>query len=102
MFSTWSFSAMAWMFGSARIFARMAAGSLGMRPGSIPLLRSSHLLSGRLVELRSGREKLLRLLRHPFGCGGADLLGNLHRAEVRAAHRAEVGGLGALCRQRLV
>lgn len=32
----------------------------------------------------------------------ADFLADLHRAEFGAAHAAEMGGLGALCRERLV
>ena len=32
----------------------------------------------------------------------ADFLGDFHRAEFGAAHRAEVGGLGAFGRKRLV
>src|SRR5581483_4660337 len=44
-----------------------------------------------------------RLLVHALPGGVvAHVLGDLHRAEVRAAHRAEVGQLGALLRQRLV
>src|SRR5205807_737660 len=44
----------------------------------------------------------LRLLRHAGGGIVADLLADLHRAEFRPAHRAEMGELGALGRQGLV
>src|SRR5689334_16944299 len=66
-----------------------------------------------LIKLCAGGDELGGLLLHPFGEGGLlvelvlrgvvpDLLCNLHRAEVRAAHRAEVRELGPLLRQRLV
>src|SRR5262245_59136808 len=51
------------------------------------------------------------LLRHPLrhfvviddaGCAGSELLRQLHRAELRAAHRAEMRYLGAVGGQRLV
>ncbi len=37
-----------------------------------------------------------------FGGVFADVFGDLHRAEVRAAHGAEVGGLGAVLREGFV
>src|SRR5262245_33804686 len=51
------------------------------------------------VDLPAGLPELLRLLRHPLlHLGGvvADLLGDLHRAELGPAHRAEVGHLRSL------
>src|SRR3989454_6964639 len=66
------------------------------------------------VDLAAALPELLRLLPEPLRDRGrllrdavlggvvADVLGDLHRAEVRPAHRAEVGDLRALGRQRLV
>src|SRR5437764_1906034 len=65
------------------------------------------------VDLCAGGPKLLRLFVHAysdrvvladvvrFGVG-ADVLGDLHAAEVRAAHRTEVRGLCGIGGQRLV
>src|ERR1044071_4613012 len=66
-----------------------------------------------LVEFGAGGDELGGLLLQPFGERGLlvelvfrgvvpDLLRDLHGAEVRAAHRAEVRELGALLRERLV
>src|SRR5207248_5671018 len=55
-----------------------------------------------LVELGALFEEFLRLLGHARFGVFADLLGNFHRAEFRAAHRAEMRELRALGRQRLV
>src|ERR1044072_7997658 len=66
-----------------------------------------------LVKLRAGGDELGGLLFHArfkrvalfeAGAGGvvADLLRDVHRAEVRAAHRAEVRELGSFLRQGLV
>src|SRR5438093_1649605 len=73
------------------------------------------ILGSRLpVDLASGRPELGGLLLESLDHGRrlladttlrrvlADLLRDLHRAELRPAHRAEVGELGALGRQRLV
>jgi len=65
------------------------------------------------VNLRAFFHELFRLLFHPlfqrlflgdalFGSVFADVLGDLHRAEMRAAHGAEVRGLGAVLRQGFV
>ena len=65
------------------------------------------------VNLRALFHELLRLFFHPllqrsflgdalFGGVFADVFGDFHRAEVRAAHGAKVRGLGAVLRQRLV
>src|SRR5438874_552143 len=61
-------------------------------------MRSSPLWA---VDLPAGLEELLRLLRHPFlGLGVVpDVLGDLHGAELRPAHGAEVRRLGPLGRQ---
>src|SRR5437899_13001335 len=71
-------------------------------------------LGRRDVELAAAPLELLRFLPEPLRHGGrlvADpvgpgvlphVLGDLHRAEVRAAHGAEVGELGALGGERLV
>src|SRR6185436_12309582 len=55
-----------------------------------PISRTSN------IELPSFLDELLRFLAH----GVADLLGDLHRAEVRTAHRAEVRRLRPLGRER--
>ena len=63
------------------------------------------------VNLRAFFHKLLRLFFHPFlqrlffgdalfGGVFADVFGDLHRTEVRAAHGAEVCGLGTVLRIR--
>src|SRR2546422_2973596 len=74
----------------------------------------SQATSGATVDLAARLPELLRLLLEPLherrgllgdAVGGgvvAHVLGDLHRAEVRPAHRAEVGEIGALGRQRLV
>src|SRR5712691_11793262 len=74
----------------------------------------SQATSGATVDLAAALPELLRLLLEPLHercgllgdavAGGvvAHVLGDLHRAEVRPAHGAEVGELGALGRQRLV
>ena len=65
------------------------------------------------VELAAGGRELFALLLHAFLEGGlgrdallgghlAHVLGDLHRAEVRTAHRAEVRRLGGRRRQGLV
>src|SRR6187402_1981335 len=65
------------------------------------------------INLRSRLDELLRLLSHPcvqrlvFGhaefCGVvADILRDLHRAEMWAAHRAEVGDFRAVLWQRFI
>ena len=62
-----------------------------------------------MLDLRRARDvklatcllELLRLRGHALG-HLANLLGDLHRAELGAAHRAEVGDLRAIGRQRLV
>src|SRR5262245_40829427 len=48
------------------------------------------------IELTALLHELLRFLVH----GLAHVLGDLHRTEVRAAHRAKMRGLGPLGRQR--
>src|SRR3546814_3681662 len=79
---------------------------------------SSDVCSSDLVKLAAGLVVELAHCRHPglrfLGCNKglrsrillrreiAHLLRDLHRAEFGAAHRAEVGGLGALRRQGLV
>src|ERR1043166_2149293 len=60
------------------------------------------------VELTARGAELLRLLRKPrlhercLRRELAQVLGDAHRAELRAAHRAEMGELGALGGERLV
>ena len=65
------------------------------------------------VNLRALLDELLRLLFHAllqrrllgealFGGVFADVLGDFHRAEVRAAHAAEMGGFGAFLREGFV
>src|SRR5262245_25405753 len=70
--------------------------------------------SGRAVDLAAGTLELgglvAKALGQRHGLGGhalpgrvvADLLRDLHRAELRPAHRAEVRELGPVGRQRLV
>src|SRR5437667_9565359 len=70
--------------------------------------------SGPPVDLAAALPELLRFFPEPLRDRGrllrdavlrgvvADVLGDLHRAEVRPAHRAEVGELRALGRQGLV
>src|SRR5262245_35902941 len=70
--------------------------------------------SDRAVHLAALLPELRRFVAKPLGEGGrlvldafglrvgSDVLRDLHRAEVRTAHRAEVGELGALGRQRFV
>src|SRR5258705_10008209 len=70
-------------------------------------MRTTRTASGRSVDLPAGLLELLGLLAQALGqrdrlgghpvLGGvlADLLGDLHRAELRPAHRAEVGDLGS-------
>src|SRR5439155_23051627 len=55
-----------------------------------------------LVDLGALVEQLLRLLGHAALRVVTDLLGDLHRAELGAAHRAEMRQLGAVGRQGLV
>src|SRR5712691_3291586 len=76
--------------------------------------RAPGVLGRRAVDLAARLSELLRLLLEPLHerrgllgdtVGGgvvAHVLRDLHRAEVRPAHRAEVGELGALGRQGLV
>src|SRR6185436_3383226 len=71
-------------------------------------------ISGRAVDLAAGLLELGCFFAQALGqddglgrhalLGGvlADFLRDLHRAELRPAHRAEVGELGAVGRQRLV
>ena len=54
------------------------------------------------IDFRALLQELLRLLGHAAPGILADLLRNLHRAEFRAAHRAEMRELGAVRRQGLV
>src|SRR5690606_27522030 len=64
----------------------------------------------RHLALAAGLPELLRHLLHALIIrqvvlgprGLADVLADLHRAELRAAHRAEVGGLERLLRQGFV
>src|SRR6516164_6782537 len=55
-----------------------------------------------LVKLGAGLDEFLGLLSHPALRIVADLLGDLHRAELGPTHRAEMRELGALGRQGLV
>src|SRR4051794_32781030 len=52
------------------------------------------------IQLTAFLDELLRLLFHPLFGVVAHVLRDLHRAEVRPAHGAEVRGLGPLGRQR--
>src|SRR5436190_1625152 len=73
----------------------MTSSSAGMAPDSrfpIPDSRSV----GADIDLRAFLDELGRLLRHALLGILADLLRDLHRAELRAAHRAEVRGLRAV------
>src|SRR2546426_7937527 len=65
------------------------------------------------IDLSAARDKLLRLLLHPllqrlllgqplFGGEFSDVFRDLHRAEMRAAHAAEMGALGSFLWQGLV
>src|SRR5579884_1902666 len=59
-------------------------------------------LIGRYVNLGAVFDELFRLLGHAFFGELPHLLRDLHRAEMRTAHRAKMGDFGALCGQRLV
>src|SRR5687768_14263403 len=80
-------------------------------PGSAASRREPNLTSDQNVRMKrrssillqinggSGGAELTRLLVHPVLRHLPDLLRELHRAELRAAHRAEMRELGALGRQ---
>src|SRR4051794_38961057 len=87
-----------------------AAISSGIRWYLPPVRRFGRRLA---VDLGAGLHELGGLLLHTeldgdlgvdavLGCVVPDVLADSHRAELRAAHRAEVGGLGGRGRQRLV
>src|SRR5713101_8020217 len=102
----------------AMIFAKQSQLEDGVDPHTVPPLtfpetrhdrnqsaRADQAPSGAAVDLAAALPELLGLFPEPLrdrGCllrdavlGGvvADVLGDLHRAEVRPAHRAEVGDL---------
>ena len=90
------------MLASARSNVELAAGRVVQRAHLLHSLERRRLAGlGRLRCARPGGDEAFHariLLRREL----ADLGGDLHRAELRPAHRAEVGGLGALRRERLV
>src|SRR6266404_4984794 len=69
---------------------------------TLALLRRLRLTFEHLVDLGALVAELAGLLRHTLGGVVADLLADLHGAEFRSAHRAEMRQLGALGRQGLV
>src|SRR5580658_387108 len=79
------------------------ARTTGWRRSEIPPRRLNSLLChGRQIDLGPVPQETLRHLVHP-GLGDIpDLLGDLHRAEFRPAHRAEMRDLGTFGRERLV
>src|SRR5579875_798443 len=84
------------------------------RPPTHPLDRcDSRGLSGRTIDVATGFAELARLFFHALGqrlgladtvcaCVVAHVLGDLHRTEFRAAHRAEMRALVGVLRQGLV
>src|SRR5213593_2590463 len=103
-----------WAFRFERRLCRRNLFLGGGSEGGRSPLPSSLRLGRRDVELTAAPLELLRFLPESLRHGGrlvADpvgpgvlphVLGDLHRAEVRAAHGAEVGELGALGGERLV
>src|SRR4029077_2894309 len=103
-----------WSIRWSTAFARPSSRTAGRL--ARPALPKPRLFRRRFVDVDfpAALFELLRLLRHrgadvgggqrvvlAFG-GVADLLADLHRAEFRSAHRAEMRNLGAIGRERLV
>src|SRR5262249_22669719 len=83
---------------ATKMIALPAPPTSNMTPPGLQIVDCRLQIGGQICNLQSTLCSLHRALVRHF----ADVLGDAHGAELRPAHRAELGGLEPLLRQRLV